>query len=79
MATSKPEPVYVDDGVSKSSFLVVQGLHGVSEERAEVRPGVLTDRLLLSANLQGELWDQLHVVNASQNCRVHVEGKPGIT
>ena len=63
----------VDAGVSKSSFLVVQGLHGVDEERAEVRPGVLANRLFLpSVNLQGELWEQLHAVNASQNCRVHI-------
>ena len=44
----------VDAGVSKSSFLVVQGLYGVGEERAEVRPGVLANRLhVLSVNLQG--------------------------
>ena len=56
----------VDAGVSKSSFLVVQGLHGVGEERAKVRPGVLAVRLCIpSATLQGELWEQLHVVNAS--------------
>ena len=71
----------MDANVSKSSFLIVQGLHGVGEERAEVRPGVLANRLLVSSvNLQeGELWEQLHVVNASQNCHVHVQGKPGIT
>ena len=70
----------VDADVSRSSFLVVQGLHGVGEECAEVRPGVLANMLLVpNANLQGELWEQLHVVNASQNCRVHIEGKLGIT
>ena len=56
----------VDAGVSKRSFLVVQDLHGVGEERAEVRPCVLANRLLVpSENLEGELWEQLHVVNAS--------------
>ena len=30
----------VDADVRKSSFLVVQGLHGVGEKRAEVRPCV---------------------------------------
>ena len=69
----------VDAGVSKSSFLAVQDLHGIGEKRAEVRPGVLTNGLFIpSANLQGKLWEQLHEVIASQNCRVHVEGKPGI-
>ena len=54
----------------------MQGLHSIGDERAEVRPGVLTVGLLVpSANLQGELWEQLHVVNASQNCGVHIEGK----
>ena len=42
----------VDAGVSKCSFLVVQGLHGVGEERAEGRTGVLVIRLFIpSANL----------------------------
>ena len=69
----------VNAGVSKSGFLVVQGLHGVGEECAEVRPGVLANMLLVpNANLQGELWEQLHVVNASQKYRVHVEGEPSI-
>ena len=71
---------FVDVGVSKSSFFIVQGLHGVGEERAEVRPDVLVNRLLVpSVNLQGGLWEKLHVVLASQNCRVYIEGKPGIT
>ena len=70
----------VDAGMSKCSFLVVQGLHGVGGEYAEVRPGVLVVRLCIpSANLQGELGEQLHVVNAFQNCRVHIESKLGIT
>ena len=70
----------VSAGVSKYSFLVMQGLHGVGEEHAEVRPGVLVARhCILSANLQGELGEQLHVVNAIQNCRVHIEGKLGST
>ena len=70
----------VDADVSKGSFLVVQSLHGISEERAEVRPGVLGVRLCIqSANLQGELGEQLCVMNAFQNCRVHIEGKLGIT
>ena len=70
----------VDASVSKCSFLVVQGLHGVGEERAEVRPGVLVVRFCIpSASLQGELGGQLYVVNAFQNCRVHIEGKLGIT
>ena len=70
----------VNAGVGKSGFLVVQGLLGVGEEPAEVRQGVLVVRLCIpSANLQGELGEQLHVVNAFQNCRVHVEGKLGIT
>ena len=65
--------------MSESSFLVEQGLHSVGEESAEVRPGVPAVRLLvLSANLQGGLWEQLHVGNTSQNCRVHTEGKLGI-
>ena len=69
----------VDAGVSKSSFHVVQGLHSVGEERAEVRPGVLAVRRFVpSANLQGELWEQLYVVNASQNRRVHIESKLAI-
>ena len=69
----------VNAGVSKSSFLVVKGLHGVNEERAEVRPGVLANRLLVpTANLEGGLWEQLRVVNASQNLCVHIEGKLGI-
>ena len=55
----------VDAGVSKCSFLVVQDLHDVSEDRAEVRPGVLVVRLCIpSANLQSELREQLYVVNA---------------
>ena len=50
------------------------------EECAEVWSGVFNGRLFVpSANLQGELWEQLHVVNASENRGVHVEGKPGIT
>ena len=58
----------VDAGVSKCGFLIVQGLHGVGEERAEVRPGVLVVRLCIpSVNLQGELGEQLHVVNTFQN------------
>ena len=69
----------VDAGVSKCRYLVVQGLHSVGEERAELRPGVLNGRLFVpSANLQGELWEQLHMVNTSENCHVHVEGKLGI-
>ena len=69
----------VDTSVSKCSFLVVQDLYSAGEERAEVRPGVLDGRLFVpSANLQGELWEQLYVVNASENCRVHLEGKLGI-
>ena len=37
---------------------------------------MLNGRLFVpSANLQGELWEQLHVVNAGENRRVHVEGK----
>ena len=32
-----------------------------------------------SADLQGELGEQLHVVNAFQNCPVHIEGILGIT
>ena len=63
-------------GVGKCSFLVVQGLHSVSKEVAKVRPGVLNCRLFVpSANLQCELWEQLHMVNASENRCVHVEGK----
>ena len=58
----------VDAGVSKCSFLIVQGLYGVCEERAEVGPGVLANGLCIpSANLQGELWEKLHVANAFQN------------
>ena len=42
----------VDAVLSKCSFLVVQGLHGVGEERAEVGPGVLTNGICVpSANL----------------------------
>ena len=70
----------VDAGVSKCCLLVVKGLHGVGKERAEVRPGALVARHCVpSANLQGELGEQLHVVNAFQDCRVHVEGMLGIT
>ena len=55
----------VDAGVSKCTFLVVQGLHGIGEKRAKVRPGVLSVRLCIpSTNLQGELGEQLHVMNA---------------
>ena len=69
----------MDASVSKSSFLIVQGLHGAGEECAEVGPGVLSNGLRVSsANLQGELWEQLHVVNTFQNCCVNVEDKPGI-
>ena len=58
----------------------MQGLHGVGEERAEVWPGVLVARHdIPSVNLQGELGEQLHVVNAFQNCRLHIEGVLGIT
>ena len=60
LAPSDPE-LEKGAGVSKSSFLIVQGLHGVGEERAEVRPGVLTNRLLVpGANLQGELY---HIIS----------------
>ena len=69
----------VDADVSKCSFLVVQGLHSVGEVGAVVRPGVLAVRLCIpSGSLQGELWEQLHVVNTFQNFRVHIEGKLGI-
>lgn len=69
----------VDADVSRSSFLVVQGLHSIGEEHAEVRPGVLAVRPFVpSVNLQGELWEQLHVVNAREDRRVHIEGKLGI-
>ena len=36
----------VDADVSKCSLFIVQGLHSVGKERAEVRPGVLDGRLL---------------------------------
>ena len=69
----------VDAGVSKCSLFIVQGLHSVGKERAKVWPGVFDGRLFVPrVNLQGELWEQLHVVNAGENCRVHVEGKLGI-
>ena len=69
----------VNAGMSKCIFLVVQGLHGVDEESAEVRQGVLAVRLFVpNANLQGELREQLHVVKASENRRVHIIGKLGI-
>ena len=57
----------VDTGVSKCCFLVVQGLHSVGKERAEVRPGVLVARHCIpSVDLQGELGE-------------HIEGILGIT
>ena len=69
----------VDASVSKCSFLVVQGLHSFGEELAEGRLGVLVfGHGIPSANLQGELGEQLHVVNAFQNCRVHIEVILGI-
>ena len=69
----------VDAGVSKCSLFVVQGLHGVGEECAEVGPGVLDFRHCIpSADLQGELGEQLYVVDAFQNSLVHVEGILGI-
>ena len=70
----------VDAGVGKGGVFIVQGLHSVGEESAEVWPGVFNGRLFIpSANLQGELWKQLHVVNvASENRQVHVKGKLGI-
>ena len=65
--------------MSKCCFFVVKGLHGVGKECAEVGPGVLFFwHCIPSADLQGELGEQLHVVNAFQNCPVHVEGIFGI-
>ena len=69
----------VDAGMSKCCFFVVKGMHGVGEECTEVGPGVLDFRHCIpSANLQGELGEQLHVVDAFQNSRVHVESILGI-
>ena len=55
----------VDTGMSESCFFIVQGLHGLSEEGAKDGPGVVFFRFgVLSANLQGELRQKLHVMNA---------------
>ena len=76
---SSSRPGVVDVGVSKCSLFLVQGLHGVSEECAEVGPGVLFfGHCIPSVDLQGELGEQLRVVNTFQNSRVHVAGILGI-
>ena len=55
----------VDTGMSESCFFIVQGLHGLSEEGTKVGPGVFFFRFgVPSADLQGGLWEKLHMLNA---------------
>ena len=57
----------VDADMSKCCFFVVKSLHGVGKECAEVGPGVLGFRHCIpSADLQGELGEQLRPITAAQ-------------